>query len=230
MTKACSRCGTEYPATAEFFHRDRRKLDGLIAECKPCAAQRSSEYLRSHAEQEAERKRQWRLANRERLNAKDRAYQLEHRDELSVKAKARYEANRDERLEKMRAYRLEHLEEDRASSREWMRTHREQRRPYEREWQARHPELRRAREAARRARKRACEGRYTPDDVALQMKRQRGRCYWCDTPTRKEYHVDHVIPLARGGSNGPENIVIACPTCNVSKGAKLPHEWALRIA
>jgi 5-methylcytosine-specific restriction endonuclease McrA len=34
-----------------------------------------------------------------------------------------------------------------------------------------------------------------------------------------------VIPLDRGGSNGPENIVIACPECNHSKHNKLPHEW-----
>jgi 5-methylcytosine-specific restriction endonuclease McrA len=34
-----------------------------------------------------------------------------------------------------------------------------------------------------------------------------------------------VVPLSRGGSNGPENIVIACPTCNLAKKDKMPHEW-----
>ena len=38
-----------------------------------------------------------------------------------------------------------------------------------------------------------------------------------------------VIPLAKGGSNGPENIVIACAPCNLKKNAKLPHEFSDRL-
>lgn len=37
--------------------------------------------------------------------------------------------------------------------------------------------------------------------------------------------VDHVVPLVKGGSNGPDNLVIACSTCNLRKNDKLPHEW-----
>lgn len=41
--------------------------------------------------------------------------------------------------------------------------------------------------------------------------------------------VDHVVPLIKGGGNGPENIVVACATCNLKKGAKLPHEFSERL-
>jgi 5-methylcytosine-specific restriction endonuclease McrA len=40
------------------------------------------------------------------------------------------------------------------------------------------------------------------------------------------YHVDHVTPLALEGSDGPENIVLACSHCNQSKGAKHPMDFA----
>lgn len=76
----------------------------------------------------------------------------------------------------------------------------------------------------RRARKLAAGGKHTVQDVKMQLTRQKGRCYWCGQKLLK-YHVDHVIPLARGGSNGPDNLVIACPTCNLKRGAKLPHEF-----
>lgn len=49
------------------------------------------------------------------------------------------------------------------------------------------------------------------------------------TPVGSEYHVDHVIPLVQGGSNGPENLVISCPLCNVSKGGRLPQEFGNRL-
>jgi 5-methylcytosine-specific restriction endonuclease McrA len=32
-----------------------------------------------------------------------------------------------------------------------------------------------------------------------------------------------------GGSNGPENIVIACPHCNQSKNAKHPMDFCGRL-
>jgi len=36
--------------------------------------------------------------------------------------------------------------------------------------------------------------------------------------------IDHVIPLARGGSHDERNLVTACKKCNAKKGAKLPDE------
>ena len=50
-------------------------------------------------------------------------------------------------------------------------------------------------------------------------------CYYCDVPLFGVYHVDHMTPISRGGSNWPENLCIACPTCNISKGAKTAEEF-----
>ncbi|MGS0941543.1 HNH endonuclease [Pseudomonas luteola] len=32
------------------------------------------------------------------------------------------------------------------------------------------------------------------------------------------------MPIARGGTNDPENLVISCPDCNRSKGKRMPWE------
>jgi 5-methylcytosine-specific restriction endonuclease McrA len=34
----------------------------------------------------------------------------------------------------------------------------------------------------------------------------------------KSFHFDHKKPFASGGTSGPENIVLACAKCNLSKG------------
>ncbi len=39
-------------------------------------------------------------------------------------------------------------------------------------------------------------------------------------------HVDHVIPISRGGIDDIENMTSACPRCNWSKGSKLLSEWS----
>lgn len=36
---------------------------------------------------------------------------------------------------------------------------------------------------------------------------------------------DHRKPISRGGSNTSRNLVLACQTCNVSKGARTLPEW-----
>ena len=37
--------------------------------------------------------------------------------------------------------------------------------------------------------------------------------------------ADHVVPLSRGGSNHPDNLVACCLPCNSSKSDRLLSEW-----
>jgi 5-methylcytosine-specific restriction endonuclease McrA len=48
-------------------------------------------------------------------------------------------------------------------------------------------------------------------------------CVYCGSEER--LHVDHRIPVSRGGSNGFDNLVTACAPCNQSKGPKLLAIW-----
>ena len=51
-------------------------------------------------------------------------------------------------------------------------------------------------------------------------------CYWCsEKVTTKNLHVDHIIPLSRGGQDTWDNICASCDKCNMSKGAKTPEEF-----
>lgn len=50
-------------------------------------------------------------------------------------------------------------------------------------------------------------------------------CFYCGSS--KQIELDHVVPIARGGSHGIGNLVAACRECNKSKGAKLLVEWKL---
>lgn len=79
-------------------------------------------------------------------------------------------------------------------------------------------------QSRRRARKLNAEGVGLSFDIETQLKRQKGKCYYCQCKLNK-YHVDHVVPLNKNGSEYPDNKVLACPHCNLSKGDKLPHEW-----
>lgn len=55
--------------------------------------------------------------------------------------------------------------------------------------------------------------------------RQKWRCHWCGNPMRmkmgSEWYptIDHIVPLSKGGSDHPDNIVLAHRICNEYRGA-----------
>jgi len=48
-------------------------------------------------------------------------------------------------------------------------------------------------------------------------------CIYCGSTEKPSW--DHLIPVSRGGPNIPDNMVMACQSCNSSKGSKGVYEW-----
>lgn len=46
--------------------------------------------------------------------------------------------------------------------------------------------------------------------------RDAGRCVRCNSPQRlRTMHIDHIVPLSRGGSNGMDNLRCLCRRCHI---------------
>lgn len=57
---------------------------------------------------------------------------------------------------------------------------------------------------------------------AKVLKRDGHRCRYCGRRfPAKQLHVDHVVPVARGGRDDERNLVTACVACNLAKGATM---------
>jgi len=110
---------------------------------------------------------------------------------------------------------------------------REQGREARRRWRERNPEkfqqYRKAKRARGKARRRGVTGSFTRDDVERIFKAQRGRCAYyrsCRTKLGDDYHADHIVPIAGGGTNSADNIQLTCPACNWSKNDRHPVDFA----
>lgn len=63
---------------------------------------------------------------------------------------------------------------------------------------------------------------YRLTDVTALLERQGWRCACpCQRTLYAGYHVDHRIPIARGGANEPSNLQLLTPKCNLRKSAKV---------
>lgn len=101
--KQCSKCGNKYPATAEYFNRDKSRVSGLFPWCKPCSKQddkkRSPQRLaaavvrdKANPEKKKARAKKDRLIRREKIKAQQRKWESENRE--TVRLHSRVQASK----------------------------------------------------------------------------------------------------------------------------------------
>jgi 5-methylcytosine-specific restriction endonuclease McrA len=59
---------------------------------------------------------------------------------------------------------------------------------------------------------------------AAVFRRDGAQCVYC-SDTTGPFHLDHIMPQSRGGTDVASNLAVACATCNISKRDKTPEEW-----
>lgn len=215
--KTCTKCGESKPATLEYFFRSSANQDGLNTRCKTCHSEKAHKWYEANAEKKIGQTRAYYAANKERALAKQREYSVKNKARIAARRREYATRNAERISEHRRQFRMQHKELLSERNRVYRAANKE-----------RLAVTARARLHIRRARIFQADGEYTGADIQAQYERQKGRCYYAACGHSKlgdKYHVDHVVPLARGGTNWPDNIVLACPACNLSKHNRLPHEW-----
>lgn len=123
-------------------------------------------------------------------------------------------------LDRARKARYNKSEKGRASQARYFSRNREACLERSAVWSRENPESGRAAVRNRRARIRAAKGSHSPSDIARLGVEQGWACAACDADIQESYHVDHVVAVAAGGDNGPDNLQLLCPRCNIRKGTK----------
>lgn len=167
------------------------------------------------------------LRNRERMR-RLRAADPEMHRALARESMRRFRETKPEqnRATKRRHYAL-NREADVARSVQWAKDNPEKARARVKRWREANPEKHAAAarqySQKRRALKREAAGDHTAADVEARFAFHGHRCVYCGTT--ENLTADHMIPLARGGSNWPANLVPACDPCNKSKHTQTYFEF-----
>lgn len=219
--KRCPRCGEMKPRTEEYWYvvkSKSRELPQLSSHCRECSRAAAREWEAAHPEQAKKHRRdasrRFRKRNPERAREHGRASQRCYRKRYPEKVRARAENMREYQRAYSVRFRLEHHDLANARSRESQR---------------RHPERLKATNHAGRMKRKAVPGHFTAADLRRLHGEQGGCCYYCEIRLDGKYHVDHTIPIARGGTNDPANLALACARCNLRKGKRTAEEFLARI-
>jgi 5-methylcytosine-specific restriction endonuclease McrA len=162
------------------------------------ARQRVQNYRTSNMPDIRVRKRVNRIKNLERCLKSERVYRENNRILLRDRDRVRYHSQPDKAIAKVRAWQVANHENVSANARK------------------------------RRAREHGADGEHNAADILRIRKAQKDKCAMpdCRVKLKGKGHIDHIIALARGGSNWPSNLQILCPLCNCSKHARDPIEFA----
>jgi 5-methylcytosine-specific restriction endonuclease McrA len=169
--------------------------------------------------------------NIEKLRKKSRLWQQKWRKENPEEARAAEKKWRDTHPEQarairkavLRAWRNKNPEKARAAARRQRAAKPEERRAWEKRWRKDNPHKVVAKFARRKGRLLEAVGSHSSEQIAARVAVYDSLCAYCGAPYES---IDHVIPLARRGSNWPANLRPACRKCNSSKGDKLLSEWS----
>lgn len=193
--KKCPKCGEVKPISE--FYKNCTRRDGFTVYCKSCISNDSKEYHQRTKEQGRLRLNKWRSAHREQYVAYCRKYREEN-PEIEFRKQQKYRETHKEKLYlKGKKYREEHRDYFYNKARE-----------------------------RKLAEKQVSDGTVTLEYEAFLFDEQNGKCAYCGCDLNESgKHLDHIIPISRGGLHTAHNVHWTCPTCNLSKGDSLEDEW-----
>lgn len=196
-TKRCSTCRVWQPLSN--FHRNGGTKDKRASNCKACVSVYNKAYREANKERAAEYNRRYREANAEELKMAAHEWYIANRASVIARAQA-YKAQHPERYKKYM---------EKARAKHWLK--------------------RKLSEANRRAVKSRGSAPFHPctDQQTLwdMYESQEGLCAYCETPLFGEFHIDHMMPLSRGGDHDWMNFALTCARCNLQKRDKTPTEF-----
>lgn len=219
-TLVCPACGM-----SEFYKSGRcapcmRAYAAAYRKANPEKAKVATEkWLARHPEKKRETLSRWRRDNAQRLTEYDAAYRAANKDAIRERTTAYREANPDKVKEWAKRFRSENKAKISNQDAEYYAKNADKIKSKVIRWQKENPEACRVKGQNRRAKK-ASGGKLSKGLAQRLFELQRGKCPCCGKPLGKDYHLDHIVPLSRGGLNVDSNIQLLRSTCNQRKHAK----------
>jgi 5-methylcytosine-specific restriction endonuclease McrA len=224
--RTCKECRKRYEdnwkeKNSERYLRRRRQY---YSENRDREIKRACEWHQANREYSLNSKRLWYLANAPRLKEKQSRWYYSNPDTVI----AYRENNKEQISDKNRLWKKNNRVYVIQYNLNWRKNNADHVKKYSREYDKMNPERKRLSEAKRRALKMGCTTHMivSANELKKIYKRQQGKCMYCGKRLRgRLYHIDHIVPLSRGGIHSVENMQLTCPQCNISKHARTHEEY-----
>lgn len=249
-TKVCSKC-KEWKVIDEFYKR-KASNDGYYPSCKKCKKEFSEKQYQENKEKVKERMKKNYQENKEAINKRHKEYRKVNKEKTAERMKDYGQANKGKIAEYQKKYRQTNKEKIVEFHKEYRRANKEKRSEQGKEYyllnkeniNKRHKEhfrTEQGKEVAYRGRLKRRSHKhkvsFAPHRRMEILERDNWKCQSCGIKVQDESkgkwntpnkcHIDHIIPISKGGNSEPKNLRVLCRTCNLSKRDKQDEQLML---
>ena len=198
--KICNNCKVE-KSLEDFRLKKERGTYRTNSICKECESKQKKEYYLNNRSAIIKSRKETIVTPEAKEKRKKYLlkYYKENKEEKKEKSKKYYKENREQLLKKASEYKK--TKEGKISSR-----------------------------ASASKRRNASldndDGTITKHSLDTLLQIQNNQCFYCKKDlsllTDREVHLDHYIPISKGGAHSITNVVWSCSSCNLQKNASIP--------
>jgi 5-methylcytosine-specific restriction endonuclease McrA len=226
--------------------------DGHHRICKECDKKRAKQYRERNREKVLEKGRQryhenadfykqqfreYHKNNADEIKKRKRMHYKENKESIGEKIKVNYEENKERFLAYAKKYRTEHKEKVKRQSRDYYSRNKEKLKQSRKEWY--YSENGREKHFQYNLKRRSYKNHVRFYGIKRKeiLNRDNWTCQNCgckvhdrttgDWNTPDKAHIDHIIPISKGGHSEPSNLQILCRTCNLSKHSKVEKQMEI---
>lgn len=228
FTKSCSKC--KEIKTFTEFSKSQKRIFGLRPQCKKCSSLSNNQYYKTvDKEAQLEKQREYKRLNKDRLKQRDGEYYLKNKDKIINIQRDYILNNKDIVIATKRKWRENNQDSIKALHQKYYNDNIDKFRDRDKKY--RNTEIGKISciNKSHRRRTKEKQGDVVTNQL-LELRDNAKACYWCNKSLKKvKIHIDHYIPLSKGGLHTISNLVVSCDKCNRMKSAKSPFEFANSI-
>jgi len=248
LTKICTKCKIE--KSINEFGKRKASYDGLMFQCRSCRKivcdaykinnkDKINHYNHTNKKKIQEQRRIYTENNKDSKKAYDKKYKLENKDRIQKFQKEYYAKHKSKMNEHSKDYRLNNKIKTMEYQRNYAIANRLKLKNYKRCYQIENIHkirlhrasvgyklMKRAVDSKRRKQLTIeANGSVTKVSLNALLMDQDSKCFYCncllDFNIKRSVHLDHYIPLSKGGTHSIDNVVWSCASCNLTKGSKI---------
>lgn len=177
------------------FTKKAATSDGINYQCKTCTKEYRAFYNQQNKEALLKKSKEYKKNHPEKIKQQTKKYYEQNKDKLKVKNDKYNAVNKDKKANYNKIYYTSEKGKVALAN-------------------------------SRHRRRTITQSSDISTSQLLTVKKYALNCYWCGISLQTIIpHIDHYYPLSKNGQHVINNIVLACPTCNLSKNDKNPADF-----
>jgi len=226
----CKLCDAIYKRQHQLKHKKRYSENAKLYRIKNKEKLKiqNKEYQEKNRDRYSVIKKIYYEKNKQKVKEYQKEYYIENRNKLNIMNSEYYKNNKDRMNFLQKQYYNENKEHLQKMNKKYVENNKETIKKYKKEWNS---------SIGGKLAKKVCNHirnskiRITNDKTITKkslenlLLEQNNKCKYCnidlDFNTAFEVHLDHVIPISKGGNHSINNVVFSCKSCNLKKHDKI---------